>query len=161
MKYSCLLTNPELEVPLFYNNITEECEIIYEHYSSYIYGKKWDALKAIFKDSSIYRRSNLLGYNLLVSRGFILVKEEEDFKILACQTNKALYLDKELPTTYRKLYLKFKNEIEEIYNSNVDIIYTNNCGKNSFIQFETPKFKSISDRKEYVGELLDEYYETR
>lgn len=161
MWYSCLLTNPEKELPIFLSNIEKDYEFNYSSINSYIREKKWKILKEAFYKDRELKKQTLLGFNLIVSYGFIAVEVDTQFRILALKTNKVLYLDKELPLAYRKLYLKFKDEIELIYNFDIDVVYTNNCGKNSFLQFNMPKFKSINDRNEYVHGLLDEYYETR
>jgi len=162
MWYSNLITDKELEIPLYLERLNTKYEFESDYLSTYIYGKKWNYLKELFLSNNIStKKQTLLGFTIIVGKGLLILEEDEQYKILILQTSKALYVDKELPNTYRKLYLKFKNEIEVIYNSEVDVIYTNNCGKNSFYQFEMPKFKSISDRNEYVGQLLDEYYDNR
>lgn len=169
MWYSYLLTSPELELPILYNGLDNEKEvcIIGTNFISRRRGF-WDIFKKEFSrtekltygNNAIYSFTGL-NYDIVVGKGYVGVVEDDQINLLVLETNKALYIDKEFETTYRKLYLKLKSEILIKFNSDKDIVYTNNCGKNSFYQFEKPKCKSISERNEYVTGLLEEYYENR
>lgn len=164
MWYSYLLTSPELECPLFTAHLPDEYEVPITGNSRVFRREKWERFKRefcrIYTNLNTYRVT-LLNLDLIVAQGYIGVVIEEQIKILVLETNNILYIDKEFETTYRKLYLKIKDIMLDKFNSDKDVIYTNNCGKNSFYQFEKPKCKSISERNDYVKELLDEYYESR
>ena len=165
MWYNYLITSPDLESPLFTSHVPDEYEVPITGNST-IYGRnKWINFVRYFtgfreKNLNTYRVS-LLRLNLVVAKGYIGVVVNNEVKILVLETNNNLYIDKELETTYRKLYLKIKDILLATFKSDKDVIYTKNCGKNSFYQFEKPKCKSIKERDEYVQELLNEYYETR
>lgn len=164
MWYSVLLTgNTFNEYSLFLKNVKElnEYEIDLNHFNN-VYGRqKWEEIFETFKNKYIgygyptLTNIILVDTNILVHKGFLGVIENEKVRILINETDKNVYIDKYFERDFNKLFLKFKEILLSLYSSSKDIIYTDNAGKCCFYQFEKPKFKSISERKEYVNSLLD------
>lgn len=162
MWYSVLLTgNTSKEYSLFLENFrnAEEFEVSLEHFERFRWGRmKWERLFNEFKNinshSSLFKY-NFINLEIVVQYKFLGIIEDDKLRILINETNENIYIDKYFERDYKKLFLKFKNILLSLYSSSKDIVYTENAGKNSFFQFEKPKFKSISERKEYVNSLLD------
>lgn len=165
MWYSVLLTgNTFNEYSLFLENFkeTNEIEIELESFVSFYERDKWSSLLNRFKEGDYTygaelrpSKVNLINLDIIVNKGFLGVIENGKVKILINETNKNVYIDKYFERDFKKLFLKFKEIILSLYSSSKDIIYTDNAGKCCFYQFEKPKFKSLSERKEYVNSLLD------
>lgn len=162
MWYSVLLTGNTLkEYSLFLYRLkdSEELEISLEDFQSFSLERMtWKRLFNKFENTSQY--INLFKYiflniEIVVQYKFLGIIEDNKLRILINETNENIYIDKYFERDYKKLFLKFKNILLSLYSSSKDIIYTENAGKNSFFQFEKPKFKSISERKEYINSLLD------
>lgn len=164
MWYSVLLTgNTFNEYSLFLekNKHIEEFEVSLENLN-YIYGReKWNGIinkfkQQLYPSSSINLYREFLGGNtILVNYGILTVLQDDKVRILINITDKNVYIDKYFERDYKKLFLKFKEILLSLYAGSKDIIYTENAGKCCFYQFEKPKFKSISERKEYINQLLD------
>jgi len=160
MKYSILLTgNTFNEYSLFLGSIKEykEYEISLEDFGFYTGRYKWEALLGQFSNlrGTILTEFSLINLEIVVQKGFLGVLEDNKIRILINETNQNVYIDKYFERDYKKLFLKFKEILLSLYATSKDIIYTDNPGKCCFYQFEKPKFKSISERKEYVNSLLD------
>lgn len=165
MWYSVLLTgNTFNEYSLFLENFkeTNEIEIELESFVSFYERDKWSSLLNRFEEGNYTygaelrsSKVNLINLDIIVNKGFLGVIENSKVKILINETDKNVYIDKYFERDFKKLFLKFKEIILSLYSSSKDIIYTDNAGKCCFYQFEKPKFKSISERKEYVNSLLD------
>lgn len=162
MWYSVLLTgNTSKEYSLFLENFkdAEEFEISLESFEIFTWGRvTWDRIFNKFENTSGYYslfKHNFLDLEIVAQYKFLGIVEDGKLRILINETNENIYIDKYFERDYKKLFLKFKNILLSLYSSSKDIIYTENAGKNSFFQFEKPKFKSISERKEYINSLLD------
>ena len=163
MWYNVLLTgNTSKEYSLFLESRKDidEYEISIESNQRLTWRRvTWRSLFSRFTDENLYSidlyRSSFLNLDIFSQYKFLSVLEDDKLRILINETNENIYIDKYFERDYKKLFLKFKNILLSLYSSSKDIIYTENAGKNSFFQFEKPKFKSISERKEYVNSLLD------
>lgn len=160
MWYSVLLTGNTLkECSLFLSEQTDdEIEVPLYYFFRNIWGSPtWKKLFREFEEMRNYATLadyHFLDLNIVVSYKFLGVEYDGKVRILINETNENVYIDKYFERDYRKLFLKFKNILLSLHSSSKDIIYTENAGKNSFYQFEKPKFKSISERKEYINSLL-------
>ena len=162
MWYNVLLTGDAVaERPLFLSeNTKEEIEIPLYYFFRASWGnptwkkafREFEQMRNVDTLSDYY----FLNLVIVVRYKFLGVVEDNKLRILINETNENVYVDKYFERDYRKLFLKFKNILLSLHSSSKDIIYTENAGKNSFYQFEKPKFKSISERKEYIELLLNE-----
>lgn len=164
MWYSVLLTgNTFNEYSLFLekNKELEEFEVSLLTFN-YFYGReKWNGVInkftsqiTMFSTCNLYKE-NLGGSTILVHSGFLAILQDDKVRILINITDKNVYIDKYFERDYKQIFLKFKNILLSLYSTSKDIIYTDNTGKCCFYQFEKPKFKAISERKEYINQLLD------
>lgn len=69
--------------------------------------------------------------------------------------NKQLLINKKFEKYYPAIYKKFKEYIKYIYDSEDDIVYCDNPGKNFFLTYQKPKFQSIIENKEAGERLLE------
>lgn len=140
----------------------EDIDISFEMFDSINGRYKWDRVFQVFEEGSYsfkpllsLTKINLLNTDIVVNKGFLGVMEGDKIRILINETDKNVYVDKHFEEDFKKLFLKFKEILLSLHATSKDIIYTDNAGKCCFYQFEKPKFKSISERKEYVNSLLD------
>lgn len=164
MLYDILLTSLDLEVPyIIKHNARKLITQINPKKDSYRYYKKVGHLKDIIKNLTTgynYYRYEFLGKEFIVGRGIIIECIDEKYKILLVITETSIYIDKDLLNDgYLKLYKQLNKEIFiPTLTTELDVVYTTNAGKYTFYIPSTPKFKTIGDRKDFVNNLVKDYY---
>lgn len=97
---------------------------------------------------------------ILFGNDFLAIKTELGIEILFVRTIQNVYISKNIKS-YKNLWKKIKVKITEILEGEEDVILTKNCGRNIFLQFEKPKFKSIQEREDYCNSLVEEVLPTK
>lgn len=97
---------------------------------------------------------------IIYSKRYLAIKTEAGIEILFLVTDKSTYISKNIKS-YKNLWNKVRSYINTLIEGDEDITLTNNCGKNVFLQFEKPRFKSIQEREEYCNQLLHEVLPTK
>lgn len=166
MMYSSLICDGSKEIPVFLkfrdfsnNNIC----VLNRDLENIFYGrKKWEnVILKVFNIASYYTfDSNLKTYTipegkLFLEEGFIAIKVEDFFEILFLKTDKHTYISKNIKS-YNTVWKNLGKKITEYLEGDEDVVLTKDCGKNAFLSFEKPKFKSLVERQEYCEKLLQE-----
>lgn len=97
---------------------------------------------------------------IIYDNDFLAIKTELGIEILFVRTIQNVYISKNIKS-YKNLWNKIKVKITEILEGEEDVILTKDCGKNIFLQFEKPKFKSIQEREDYCNSLVEEVLPTK
>lgn len=97
---------------------------------------------------------------IIYNNDFLAIKTDKGIEILFVRTLQNIYVSKNIKS-YKNLWNKIKVKITEILDGNEDVILTKDCGKNIFLQFEKPKFKSIQEREDYCNSLVEEVLPTK
>lgn len=173
MKISNIILNISEEYPIYLEHIisslsqdkknwfeiTDFCEIN---------TRTWTYMNNIFLNSSIHDSRLAIfsprncEYKLLIHKHCLIHELDGIRTVLVLETNKNVYINKAFNTDYINVYKRFKKSTEEIiFKTDKDIIYTNLICRDIFYTFVVPKFKSISERKDYSHNLYNEFVEEK
>ena len=165
MMYSSLICDGSKEIPVFLRDkdFSKDIYIINRDLGNTFYGrKKWEnVILKVFNIASFYTfNSNLQTYvipegKLFLGEGFIAIKVEDFFEILFLKTDKHTYISKNLKS-YNTVWKNIGKKITEYLEGDEDVVLTKDCGRNVFLSFEKPKFRSLVERQEYCEKLLEE-----
>jgi hypothetical protein len=156
MKYKHLLVNSGEELPLFRSTNSTNNDVLYA-ITPYNYRFTWNRIINICFLSTghiVYKQTYIEG-NVIYGPKFLCIETSNGIEILFVQTNKNIYISRNFKS-YPVLWKAIGKHINKYLEGDMDVILSSNCGKNIFLQFEKPKFKSIQEREEYCNQLLQE-----
>ena len=97
---------------------------------------------------------------IIYNNDFLAIRTDKGIEILFVRTLQNIYISKNIKS-YKNLWNKIKVKITEILEGDEDVIFSKDCGRNIFLQFEKPKFKSIQEREDYCNSLVEEVLPTK